>query len=151
MSQLRAQYAEASAPALAPHAAQNGVTARSVSPSHAHPITNGGPVSHSSAPASRRPSSAPGNKPNPNGGFGNGGLTDDDDDDNDVRGPGPVRPAKPPLLRSKSEHGLRYDDDDDKLDEEYCEWGARHGFEDHYQSEDIISQLANVSRRRLSR
>lgn len=25
------------------------------------------------------------------------------------------------------------------------EWGARHGFEDHYQSEDIISQLANVS------
>ena len=28
-------------------------------------------------------------------------------------------------------------------DEEIPEWGARHGFEDHYQS-DIVSQLANV-------
>lgn len=52
--------------------------------------------------------------------------------------------SKPPLLRSKSEHIVRRDDAD-QTDEEIYEWGARHGFEDHYQSEDIISQLANVS------
>ena len=33
-------------------------------------------------------------------------------------------------------------------DEEIPEWGARHGFEDHYQS-DIVSQLANVRFPRL--
>ncbi|KAI0385234.1 raptor N-terminal caspase like domain-containing protein [Hypomontagnella monticulosa] len=48
--------------------------------------------------------------------------------------------SKPPLLRSKSEHIVRRDDAD-QTDEEIYEWGARHGFEDHYQSEDIISQL----------
>jgi len=53
--------------------------------------------------------------------------------------------AKPHLLRSKSEHVLRNDDPDlDDTDEEVYNWGARHGFEDHYQSEDIISQLASV-------
>lgn len=83
----------------------------------------------------QRPLSAPGNKltlalPNSH-----------DDSDHD-------RPrrivSKPPLLRSKSERIVRREDAD-QTDEEISGWGARHGFEDHYQSEDIISQLANVS------
>lgn len=55
------------------------------------------------------------------------------------------RPAKPLLLRSKSEYLMRQQDDmgSSSPDEEIPEWGARHGFEDHYQS-DIVSQLANV-------
>ncbi|KAI1505017.1 raptor N-terminal caspase like domain-containing protein [Biscogniauxia marginata] len=52
------------------------------------------------------------------------------------------RVSKPPLLRSKSEHIVRREEPEQTEDEIY-EWGARHGFEDHYQSEDIISQLAN--------
>jgi hypothetical protein len=51
---------------------------------------------------------------------------------------------KPPLLRSKSDYAARRDEPEDGEDEIY-EWGARHGFEDHYQSADVISQLANVS------
>ncbi|KAI0808871.1 raptor N-terminal caspase like domain-containing protein [Xylaria sp. FL0064] len=49
---------------------------------------------------------------------------------------------KPPLLRSKSDYVVRRDDTE-SVGEPIHEWGARHGFEDHYQSEDIISQLAN--------
>lgn len=49
---------------------------------------------------------------------------------------------KPPLLRSKSDYIARRDEPEANEDEIY-EWGARHGFEDHYQSADVISQLAN--------
>ncbi|KAI0487312.1 raptor N-terminal caspase like domain-containing protein [Xylaria cf. heliscus] len=49
---------------------------------------------------------------------------------------------KPPLLRSKSDYVGRRDEPEPVEDEIY-EWGARHGFEDHYQSEDIITQLAS--------
>ncbi|TGJ82822.1 hypothetical protein E0Z10_g5944 [Xylaria hypoxylon] len=49
---------------------------------------------------------------------------------------------KPPLLRSKSDYVVRRDGSE-PVEGEVREWGARHGFEDHYQSEDIISQLAN--------
>ncbi|KAI0192781.1 raptor N-terminal caspase like domain-containing protein [Astrocystis sublimbata] len=52
-----------------------------------------------------------------------------------------VRP-KPPLMRSKSDYAPRRDEPT-PLDDEVFEWGARHGFEDHYQSEDIITQLAS--------
>lgn len=52
------------------------------------------------------------------------------------------RRPKPPLLRSKSERLMRHEDTD-QTDEEVYDWSARHGFQDHYQSEDIISQLAN--------
>jgi regulator-associated protein of mTOR len=54
---------------------------------------------------------------------------------------------KPPLLRSQSEYASphRSPDEDIHHEEQETYWGARHGFEDHYQSEDIISQLANVS------
>ncbi|KAI1424549.1 raptor N-terminal caspase like domain-containing protein [Xylaria sp. FL1777] len=49
---------------------------------------------------------------------------------------------KPPLLRSKSDYVVRRDDPE-SVGGQIQEWGARHGFEDHYQSEDIISQLAS--------
>jgi hypothetical protein len=55
------------------------------------------------------------------------------------------RPQRPGFIRSKSERIVRHDDSTDHVDDEIYEWGARHGFEDHYQSEDIISHLANVS------
>lgn len=95
----------------------------------------------SPAPLFRRPSSAPddNNQTSP-GTTLNGGQSDDDDHM-------PVaRPAKAPLTRSKSEYGLRLERESptEQVDEEYHDWGARHGFEDHYQSEEVISQLANV-------
>lgn len=94
----------------------------------------------------RRPSTAPGNKGKGAVAFIAGGASDDEDEPSSTA---VQRPSKPPLLRSKSEHGLRPDDadvsDDEHDREPISEWGARHGFEDHYQSEDIISQLANVS------
>ncbi|KAI9163340.1 Target of rapamycin complex 1 subunit mip1 [Paramyrothecium foliicola] len=55
----------------------------------------------------------------------------------------PRRPLKPALQRSKSEYAPRQFEEAAQADEEIPEWGARHGFEDHYQSEHIISQLAN--------
>ena len=53
-----------------------------------------------------------------------------------------------PLLRSKSDFGLRGEDPESEEDD-WDEWGARHGFEDHYASEEYVSQLANVSRSSL--
>lgn len=77
----------------------------------------------------QRPLSAPGNN-----------LPQDDSDHE--------RPkrvvSKPPLLRSKSERIVRHEDTD-QIEEEINGWGARHGFEDHYQSDEIISNLASVS------
>ena len=83
---------------------------------------NGGP----------RPSSAPGRR--------NGSESRDDLEHHQ----GPRRPVKPQLQRSKSDYAPRPLEDSD-TDEDMHEWGARHGFEDHYQSEHIISQLASVS------
>jgi regulator-associated protein of mTOR len=82
-----------------------------------------------------RPSSAPGQR--------NGMPSAQTRDD--MNPPRANRPAKPLLLRSKSDYAHRAMDEAEPLDDEILEWGARHGFEDHYQSEDIISQLANVS------
>jgi regulator-associated protein of mTOR len=50
-----------------------------------------------------------------------------------------------PLLRSKSDYGPRKDEEDSEEDN-VKDWGARHGFEDHYASEEYVAQLANVSR-----
>lgn len=97
------------------------------------------------APSSfRRPSSAPGNNQAGHlSQYTNGRRNSEDDDDDDDDDAPLDMPTKPPLLRSKSERGLRFNEANDP---EFYEWGARHGFEDHYQSEDIISQLATVSR-----
>ena len=52
---------------------------------------------------------------------------------------------KPPLLRSKSDYSRHADDGSESFESgELSRWGARHGFEDHYQSEAIISHLASV-------
>lgn len=93
----------------------------------------------SSASFSRRPSSAPGNNQQQ-------GPSSTQSDDEAER-PLVVKKTKPPLLRSQSEYAgsHRQQEDTDHSEQEQYEWGARHGFEDHYQSEDIISQLANVS------
>jgi regulator-associated protein of mTOR len=53
---------------------------------------------------------------------------------------------KPLLQRSKSDIGPRGDDQESQADDDIQDWGARHGFEDHYASEEYVSQLANVSR-----
>ena len=59
---------------------------------------------------------------------------------------GRAGPAKPALLRSKSDYARPLEDSTETLHNsgELSRWGARHGFEDHYLSEDIISQLASV-------
>lgn len=78
-----------------------------------------------------RPTSAP------NG----AGETSPDESEPDRR----RRRPKPLLQRSKSDFGPRGEDQDSQADEDIQDWGARHGFEDHYASEEYVSQLANVS------
>lgn len=60
------------------------------------------------------------------------------------------RRPKPLLKRSKSDygpHGPRAgEESEDNYDNDAPDWGARHGFEGHYASEEYVSQLANVSR-----
>lgn len=55
------------------------------------------------------------------------------------------RRMKPLLKRSKSDFGPRGDDRSSSAEEETQDWGSRHGFDDHYASEEYVSQLANVS------
>lgn len=56
-----------------------------------------------------------------------------------------IRRSKPLLQRAKSDYGPRVEDSDEN-DSDSQDWSARHGFEDHYASEEYVSQLANVSR-----
>lgn len=107
------------------------------SPAHVWAPQNGSSNHDTDPSSSRRPSSAPGANDNPVG-FLHRSATHA----NDQRPS--QRTAKPALLRSKSEYAALRNDEEDYTDEERREWGARHGFEGHYQSEDIISQLANV-------
>lgn len=105
--------------------------------SRARPMTNGRSSHDASVNGDDdpRPSSAPGRR--------NGALILDARDD--IEPQRVQRPMKPLLLRSKSEYAHRALEDPEPMEDDIPEWGARHGFEDHYQSEDIISQLANVS------
>lgn len=105
------------------------------------PQTENGHPRRNSTSNHKRPSSAPG---------------DDNIKTNGAQGAdlpqAPVRPRKPPLMRSKSDHpsrGLHVDTSTDSSNDEQTiaaaeDFGTRHGFDGHYQSEDIISQLANV-------
>lgn len=117
----------------APTADSNGVASR------AQPVLNGRPAPNQ-LPRSddddddQRPSSAPGRR------NGNAVLETRDDIEHHQQ----QRPSKPLLLRSKSDYA-RPMDEPEIVKDDIPEWGARHGFEDHYQSEDIISDLANVS------
>jgi regulator-associated protein of mTOR len=116
----------------APTAELNGAT------SAARPRVNGRSTSNS-VPASdddeQRPLSAPNRR--------NGSMSLETKDD--IEHHQQTRPVKPLLLRSKSDYAHRPMDEPEPIEDNIPEWGARHGFEDHYQSEDIISQLANVS------
>ena len=105
------------------------------------PQTENGHPRRNSTSNHKRPSSAPGDDNNkPNGAHG-------------ADPPQPSsRPRKPPLMRSKSDHpsrGLHIDTSTESSNDEQTiaaaeDFGTRHGFDGHYQSEDIISQLANV-------
>lgn len=56
------------------------------------------------------------------------------------------RRPKPLLTRAKSDYGPRVEPEEVvEQDDEALDWGARHGFEDHYTSQEYVSQLANVS------
>lgn len=70
-----------------------------------------------------------------------GSSQDDSETDREVRRP------KPLFLRAKSDFGPRGDTPADgrSPERDMGEYGARHGFEDHYISEEYVSQLANVS------
>jgi regulator-associated protein of mTOR len=77
----------------------------------------------------QRPSSAPN---------GTGSSPDDSETDRNTRRP------KPLLHRAKSDFGPRGEEPDSQAEDDIQDWGARHGFEDHYASEEYVSQLANV-------
>lgn len=95
-----------------------------------------GDDAHATGIDDRRPSSAPGNRD------GTGRRIESRDDSGLQE---PRRPVKPPLLRSKSEFAPpRQTEENEHTEENVSDWGARHGFEGHYQSEHVISQLANV-------
>lgn len=94
-----------------------------------------GPGHDSLAPSRRlslqaRPSSSPGPE-----------YSSQDESERDRR----RRRPKPLLQRSKSDYGPRGEDRNSPAEEEAQDWGARHGFDDHYASEEYVSQLANVS------
>lgn len=55
--------------------------------------------------------------------------------------------SKPLLVRAKSDVGpLQNLEREEVVEEDISGFGARHGFDDHYASEEYVSQLANVSR-----
>ncbi|GKU00067.1 transcription factor [Fusarium langsethiae] len=114
----------------APTAESNGVV------SATRPRPNGRSTSNDATRSDedgQRPLSAPGRR--------NGSIALETRDD--IEHHQQARPAKPLLLRSKSDYAPRPMDEPEPIEEDIPDWGARHGFEDHYQSEDIISQLAN--------
>ncbi|KAJ0122916.1 hypothetical protein N8I77_010006 [Diaporthe amygdali] len=102
------------------------------------PQTENGIPRRNSTSSHKRPSSAPGDENNKPNGAHSADLPAE-------------RPRKPPLMRSKSDHpsrGLHIDTSTDSSNDEQTiaaaeDFGTRHGFDGHYQSEDIISQLAN--------
>lgn len=83
---------------------------------------------------SGRPTSAP---------HGTDGNADSSQDEGTRNRRAVRRRPKSLLQRSKSDYGPG--GNDSQTEDEIQDWGARHGFEDHYQSEEFVSQLANVS------
>jgi len=110
------------------------------------PIANGSTNAAASAkdttPADQnRPTSAPGGKVSSFDNLNPRDSTNEDSDRELVR-----RRPHTFLHRSRSDYGPRGDDSDNQRhDGDNKDWGARHGFEDHYASEEYVSQLANVS------
>lgn len=92
------------------------------------------PTSTRGGSSSSRPNSAP---------YDLDGAADSSQDESTTQRRLPKRRPKPLLQRSKSDYGPR--GDDSQTEDEIPEWGARHGFDLHYESADLVSQLANVS------
>jgi regulatory associated protein of mTOR len=103
---------------------------RSSTASGRAPPVAGHSARDSRASSQSRPTSAP------------GVTADSSQDDSEVDRI--KRRPKHLLQRSKSDFGLRGEDVDSPAEEDWQGWGARHGFEDHYASEEYVSQLANV-------
>lgn len=110
------------------------------------PIANGSTNGATSARDAKqadqnRPTSGPDGKASSSDNMNPRDSTNDDSDREVVR-----RRPQALLHRSKSDFGPRGDDSDSQRpDNDNKDWGARHGFEDHYASEEYVSQLANVS------
>jgi len=103
--------------------------------SNANGAYNGGVSQH------ERPTSAPGGRLANSISTNLKDYTNEDSDMELAR-----RRPKSLMQRSKSDFGPRSDDSDaQNHDSDNHDWGARHGFEDHYASEEYVSQLANVS------
>lgn len=63
-----------------------------------------------------------------------------------TNGKPPVSRRGAPLLqRSKSDYGPRGEEAEEP-EEDGQDWGARHGFDGHYASDEFVSQLVHVSR-----
>jgi regulator-associated protein of mTOR len=110
------------------------------------PIANGSSNGSTSGrdakrPDQNRPTSAPGGKVTSTDNLNPRDSTNEDSDKELAR-----RRPQVFLYRSRSDFGPRGDDSDSQRhDGDNKDWGARHGFEDHYASEEYVSQLANVS------
>jgi regulatory associated protein of mTOR len=110
------------------------------------PIANGSTNGYASGrdakqPDQNRPTSAPGGKVTSSDNLNPRDSMNEDSDRELTR-----RRPQVFLHRSKSDFGPRGDDSDSqRYDGDNRDWGARHGFEDHYASEEYVSQLANVS------
>jgi regulator-associated protein of mTOR len=104
--------------------------------------TNGAPSRKDvQQPDQHRPTSAPGGKVTSSDNLNPRDSTNEDSDRELVR-----RRPQVFLHRSRSDFGPRGDESDNQRhDSDNRDWGARHGFEDHYASEEYVSQLANVS------
>lgn len=62
-----------------------------------------------------------------------------------INGEPPVsRRGAPQLQRSKSDYGPRGEEAEEH-EEDGQDWGARHGFDGHYASDEFVSQLVHVS------
>lgn len=123
----------------------NGVPILNRDSTPLHPIPNGsnGPYSVRDGKYvdQDRPTSAPEGRAENTEGLILRDSTNEDSDKEPAR-----RRPKPLLQRSKSDFGPRGDDSDSqRQDSDSKDWGARHGFEDHYASEEYVSQLASVS------
>ncbi|EEY15639.1 WD repeat-containing protein mip1 [Verticillium alfalfae VaMs.102] len=87
-----------------------------------------------------RPSSAPGD--NQKQDAGPGGFAHHRNPGQGSNGQPRRQQPKPLLLRTRSEFGVR-PNDSDQSDEEIPQWGARHGFDELYESQQFMDKLAN--------
>ncbi|KEY68687.1 hypothetical protein S7711_00561 [Stachybotrys chartarum IBT 7711] len=139
------QFARPGIPQATTHGSVTAMASRS-DPNSSNALTNGETSrfkttangnhdydAYSNGSDDRRPSSAPGRK---------NGLASTEARD-DIGPDKPRRPVKPSLQRSRSEYAPRPTQIETNIETEIPQWGARHGFEDHYQSEHIITQLAS--------